>query len=115
VRVHDVGDYIYIGNHSSLTDDNGVQLAPFRNSAGVATDPTTVTILIEDGAGVTTAYTWPTGSPAVSKEATGRFYVARTPTAAEAGFWYFRLAGTGAVQTAEQGRLFVREQRPASP
>jgi hypothetical protein len=114
VQTHNVGDLIYIGNHSSLRDLDGNQLSAFLNESGAAADPTAVTIRVEDGTGETTVYTWPTGSPAVSKETTGRFYVARTPLAAEAGpFWYVRMEGTGTVQAVMQYRFRVREARPA--
>ena len=45
----------------------------------------------------------------LTKEATGRFY--RDVELDAAGEWRFRLAGSGAVQAAAEGRLFARKRR----
>jgi hypothetical protein len=115
MKRHLVGQLIYLGNHSSVTDEAGVQVGAFKNAAGQDTDPTTVTLRIEDGAGEVEVYTWPSGDQLATKEAgqTGRFYVPRTPSTAQAGVWHWRLEGTGAVQTAIQGRFYIVPARPA--
>jgi hypothetical protein len=112
LKRHLVGQLLYLGNHSSVTDEAGVQVGAFKNAAGQDTDPTTVTLRVTDGAGITTVYTY-NGSPAALKETTGRFYVARTPVQAEAGLWRWRLEGTGTVQAAIQGTFYVVPARPA--
>jgi hypothetical protein len=115
MRTHDVGELVYIGNHSTLLDDAGVAVEPFKVGA-TPTDPTTVTILVRVVAtDTTTVYSWPTGSPAATRETTGRFYVTRTPAEAEAGVWEIRIVATGAVQTAEQSAFYVKAARPVTP
>jgi hypothetical protein len=100
IHSYDVGDIVRLGNHSTNTDT-----AAFTDASGVATDPTTVTLVLDKPDGTTTTYTY-LGNPALLKETTGRYYVDVALTLA--GLWYYRLAGTGTVQAAAEGVLNVR-------
>jgi hypothetical protein len=107
IQTYDKSDRVRLGNHSTNTNT-----APFTTVGGVATDPTAVVLTVRKPDGTVTAYTWP--SPAtLSKEATGRFYVDVTLDAS--GLWAYELAGTGAVQAVEQGRLYVRSRWVEGP
>lgn len=102
----DIGDLVRLGNHSGDT-----ARAAFATAAGTATDPTEVTLRVKDPSGNVTVYRWPTpgaGESALTKEAgqTGRFYA--DVSLDEAGTWTYRLAGTGAVESAEETTLYVR-------
>lgn len=100
--VYDIGDRVRLGNHSAL----GV--AAFKNSAGADADPSAITLIVKDAAGISTTYTFG-GSPALQKETTGRYYVdIDLTTTAPPGTWYYRLAGTGTVMAAEEGSFTVR-------
>ncbi len=99
---YDKGDRIRLGNHSAL----GV--SAFKNSTGTDTDPTAVTLKVKDPEGTVVTYSWPTGSPALTRETTGRFYIdLDLPDNALVGTWYYRLAGTGTVMAAEEGSFVV--------
>ena len=77
------------------------------SSTGTLTDPTTVVLRYEDPSGTETTLTYGT-SPAsdIDKTATGT-YVAYI-TIDEAGTWYYRWIGTGAVVAQEEGTFDVR-------
>lgn len=97
-----VGHVARIGNHS--TND---EAEAFTDAAtGAATDPSGVTLKVVEPDGDTTTYTY-LGSPALSKETTGRYYVDVQLTGA--GMWSYRLAGTGSAQAAFEGQLHVRK------
>lgn len=68
--------------------------ATFRTAAGVATDPTTVTYRVLTPAGVETAYVYGTDEE-VTRTAAG-YYTLRLQLN-EAGTWWVRVEGTGAV------------------
>lgn len=74
--------------------------AAFTNLAGVATDPTAVTLQVKDPTGATVAGTTPTHG------ATGAYTYDLAITAS--GVWKYRFAGTGAVVAAEEAKVFVR-------
>jgi hypothetical protein len=79
--------------------------ASFTNSAGVATDPTTITCLVKlryvIGA-QTTTYTHPA---TITKDSTGEYHVDVTPDAE--GIWDYRWVGTGTVQAAAESAFNV--------
>lgn len=104
---YDIGDSIRLGNHAGENEDETVRGA-FTDIAGVATDPTTVSLVVRvPGSAAATTYGWPTGVDGnLSKEATGRFY--RDLAIATAGLWHWTLSGTGAVATAQSGAFYVR-------
>lgn len=99
----DIGDQPRLGNHAA----SGA--SAFTDAAGTATDPgTSVTLQVDKPTGASTTYTY-SGSPALFKEATGRFYV--NVTLDVAGLWSYRLLGVGtSVQTAAEGQLHVRQR-----
>lgn len=102
IRSYDTGDVVRLGNHSTNTDTSA-----FTDALGVATDPTGVTLVVDKPDGTTTTtYTY-AGSPALSKESTGRYYV--DVQLDQSGMWAYRLAGTGTAQAADEGQLHVRK------
>lgn len=108
ITAHDVGDRVRLGNS---TENTGADA--FTNLAGVATNPTEVTLRRQPfPSGTAVVYRWPTpavGESALTNESAGRFYAEWTPAAADAGIYAVELAGTGAVEHMDQWLLFVRE------
>ena len=98
------GDLIRIKNWDTEHPDG------FTNTAGVAADPTNVTLSVEKPDGTTTSYTY--AAATVSKEAIGKYYKDLAPD--QSGIWFWRWVGTGGVQAASQGSFFVVDKRPAS-
>lgn len=101
IASYDVGDQPRIGNHTGSGAD------AFTDAAGTATDPSTsVTLQVVKPGGTSTTYTY-SGSPALFKETTGRYYVDVILDAS--GLWSYRLLGVGtSIQTAAEGQLHVR-------
>ena len=113
-----VGDVKRLGNHQRTAGEIAAGItdrAAFLNAAGVATDPTTVTLRVRcSGQPGWTEYTWPTqaaGQLPLVKEAAGRFYADHLITAAPR--LYYELRGTGTVTEAEDGELVVQYPRIA--
>ena len=105
---YDVGDLIRLGNQAGDNEDETARVA-FTDIAGVAADPTSVSLVIKkpDGTGLT--YNYPTqgaGDGVLIKEATGRYY--RDLELDAHGLWHWTLSGTGVVETSESGAFFVR-------
>jgi len=73
--------------------------------AGVDTDPTAVTLKVKDPSGNIASYTWALGT--VTRSAAGIFY--KDISLDEAGEWFYRFEGTGAVESASEANLFVLE------
>ena len=93
MAVRDVGDRVRIST-------------TVLNSAGTATDPTTLTFKIVTPAGVTTTYVYGTDAELV-KASTGNYYVDyTTPTY---GRFPYRWVATGNVTQATEGTLVVRK------
>ena len=88
---HDIGDLIPVS-------------ATFKNAAGTATDPTTITFKLQSPAAVVTSYVYPTDAQLV-RDSAGVYHV-DVPLAA-AGVWYYRFEGTGAVAATEDGVLIA--------
>jgi hypothetical protein len=103
----DVHDLVRVGNHSG-TNDDGSSRAAFANAAGTATDPTAVTLTVKKPDGTLLAYGYtPAGADGtLTKESTGRFYF--DVAIDVSGIWYWRLRGTGTVETSEEGAFFVK-------
>jgi hypothetical protein len=101
ISTYQVGDLLRIGNHAGDTARTA-----FLNVSGVATDPTVVTFTVRKPDGTTTAYVYGTDAE-VQKEAatTGRYYMDLSLD--QSGIWTWELAGTGAVETAEQSQFRV--------
>jgi hypothetical protein len=108
IPAFDIGDRVRLGNASGDNDDGSAR-APFADTAGVATDPTSVVLTILQPDGSALAYSWPTqdtNDGLLTREAVGRFY--RDITLDADGTWSWELRGTGAVETSETGKLYVR-------
>lgn len=82
--------------------------AAFTDIAGVAADPTTVTLEVKNPAGARAVYTSAT-SPAVVNSAVGSYYC-DVPVAL-AGRWSYRWVGSGAVIAAAEGEFEVSLSR----
>lgn len=72
----------------------------FKNSAGAPTNPTAVTCTVQDPAGTVT-------TPTATNAGTGIYTANVDLTGGVAGMWWFRFAGTGTIQAAEEGWFFV--------
>lgn len=72
--------------------------------SGVNTDPTTVTLKVQNPAGTETSYTY--AASEVTKSATGVYY--KDVTLSTSGVWYYRWIGTGTVVSADEDYLFVK-------
>ena len=92
-NLYDVGDLVRISG-------------PFT-VAGVATDPTTVTLKIKDPSGNVATYTYALAE--IIKDSVGNYY--KDIIIDEAGYWYYRWEGTGTVQAADEKYLFVHTQQ----
>lgn len=104
----DRGDLIRLGNPVGDNDDGSAR-EPFTNIDGVATDPTIVSLRILKPSGATLTYNWPAqgeGDDVLIREGVGRFYF--DVALDEFDTWAWQLAGTGAVETTENGRFHVR-------
>ena len=101
ITSYDVGDRVRLGNHSSNPSTGAI-----TDVNGDPSDPTDITLVVAKPDGDADTYTF-NGTPPLSKEAVGRYYV--DVTLDQAGLWTYRLAGTGAVVIAEEGQLHVRK------
>jgi hypothetical protein len=97
---HDIGDLIPVS-------------ATFKNAAGAATDPTTITFRLQKPNGTVTAYVYPTDAQLV-RDSAGVYHVdvalaaADLPTSLSfTPLWYYRFEGTGAVAATEDGVLLA--------
>ena len=108
IPAYDVGDRLRLGNQAGDNEDETARGA-FTDITGTAADPTTVSLELRKPDGTELVYNWPTqgaGDGVLTQEGTGRFY--RDVSMDAAGLWWWVLSGTGSVETAEQGALFVR-------
>ena len=80
--------------------------AAFTTTSGSAADPTGLTFKLKDTTGSTATYVYGTDA-ALVKDSTGNYHVDYAPAAA--GNYYYRFAGTGAVQAAGEELFSVRE------
>jgi hypothetical protein len=76
----------------------------FTNTAGTATDPTTIICRVRTPTGTTTTYLYLTDA-ALVKDSTGNYHVDINAT--ESGVWWVRWEGTGTVVQAEEDSFFV--------
>ena len=79
----------------------------FTNSAGVAADPTTITLNVKDPSGNVGTYTYALAE--ITKSATGVYY--KDISLDETGYWYYQWAGTGAVESVDEDYLVVRSRQ----
>lgn len=93
-----------MGDTYDIGDQVTVQ-ATFRNTAGTKTNPTDTTLKYKDPSGNVTTV----NNASLSTPSTG----VKTYDIAvdEAGQWWYRFAGTGAVVAAEEGTFDVRPQQ----
>ena len=78
----------------------------FTDMDDTATDPTTVTLLLESPSGTVTTLTH--GAGEITRASVGSYYYDRLVD--ESGLWEWRWVGTGAVQRARQGRFYVKPE-----
>ena len=106
----DIGDRDRIGN-PAIDPATGVTLAlppaPFTTDGGPL-DPTEVLLTVLKPDGTSLLYGWPApeANGQLEHESVGRFYV--DVTYDQHGTWRYRLAGTGTVVAAEEGRVVVK-------
>jgi hypothetical protein len=92
-EVYAIGQAVRIHN----TDD------PFRNWAGVPTNPTAATLHVEDPSGNQS-------TPALTNDSAGVYH--HDLTVDEPGKWYWRIQGTGAIVAATlDGEIHVADSR----
>lgn len=77
-------------------------------AAGVATDPTALTVTVQAPNGTQTQYVYGDDAFPVRAEA-GEFYVDITPTAA--GKWAYQFRSTGTGQAMDEGEFEVEQPR----
>ena len=91
------------------TYDKGSTVKIYTSSvfsvSGVATDPTTVTLLVEDPNGTETTYTYALGQ--ITKAATGSYY--KEVQMSTSGTWHYRWVGTGTCAAVDEGYLYIRD------
>lgn len=92
-NIYDVGDSIRTA-------------VSFQNIAGVATDPTTITLKIQDPSGNETTLVFGVDA-AVVKDAVGLYH--SDVTIDENGDWYYRWEGIGALIGAAEFLFRIRE------
>jgi hypothetical protein len=86
-----------------MTVGDLVRITGTFSVAGVATDPTTVTLKVRTPSGAVSTYTYAGGG--VTKDATGVYR--RDVSATEPGRWLYRWEGTGTAEAAEEGSFDV--------
>ena len=91
--LYDIGDLVRI-------------TGTFTTLAGAAQDPTTVSLVVTNPAGVSTTYTYALAE--VTKSATGVYY--KDVSATSSGTWLWRWVSTGTGQAGEEGEFEVRQQ-----
>ena len=89
--------------------DSSVLTATFTVS-GTNTDPTTVTLYVNDPSGNVSTYTY--SGATITKSATGIY--TKTIDLDEAGTWLYRWETTGTAKAAEEGSLSVQKQVTAT-
>ena len=90
---------------ANIYDKNDlVRLSATFTVASVATDPTAISLKVQDPSGNETTYTYALAQ--VTKDGTGLYHYDLTID--ETGYWYYRWEGTGAVVSAAEAHLLVR-------
>lgn len=74
-------------------------------TSGAATDPTTVTLLVQDPNGTETSYTYALGQ--VTKDGTGLY--SKSITMSTPGTWYYKFIGTGTCAAVDKGHLIIED------
>ena len=90
---------------ANIYDKNDlVRISATFTVASVNTDPTTVSLKVQDPSGNEATYTYALGQ--VTKDSTGNYHYDLAID--ESGYWYYRWEGTGAVVSAAEAHLLVR-------
>lgn len=89
-NIYDVGD--------------SVRLAVSFTKKNVLTDPSTVTVKVQDESGAESDYTYALAE--VTKDGTGQYHKDIYPD--KAGTWYYRWEGTGPATAAEEKSFILR-------
>jgi hypothetical protein len=76
--------------------------AAFLTNGTTATDPTTITLIVRNPAGVETSYT-----AGFSHPTTGNYAYNYDLTNALSGIWWYRYVGTGSAQAANENSFWV--------
>ena len=84
-----------------------VRLSVTFTVSSTATDPTTVTLKVQDPSGNEATYTYALAQ--VTRDDTGDYHYDLTLD--EAGAWSYRWEGTGTVTAAYEGELWVKGSR----
>lgn len=71
---------------------------------GTATDPTTVTLKVQDPTGAETTYTYALSQ--ITKSTTGIYY--KDLTLNISGYWHYRWEVTGAVVASDEDKVFTK-------
>jgi len=88
---------IDFGSNPTLTCDFDID--------DVLTDPTAVSLQVEDPAGTISSYSYPA---TISKSATGQYF--KTIACGIAGEWEHEWTGTGAVEAVKTKRFIIKRQ-----
>jgi len=83
--------------------DQSVRLWAVFEVDGVLTDPTTITVKVQDPSGNEATYTYAGGT--VTRHSTGLYY--KDVLIDESGTWYYKYIGTGSVSAAEERSFSV--------
>lgn len=94
-----------MANPNTYDKGDVVRLTGTFTVDGVATDPTTVTLKVQEPDGTETTYTYALAT--VTKVSTGVYR--KDITIDESGYWYYRWEGTGTVATSGEAVLLTRE------
>jgi hypothetical protein len=81
-----------------------VRLQCYFYLSSVLTDPTTITLKIEDPSGNIDTYTY--SGAHITKSGTGDYY--KNVSLDEEGSWKWRWVGTGTVESSDEGEVEVR-------
>jgi len=104
---YDVGDTVVLiatfrARSISVTTANNEPVVTYPD----LTDPTTVTLSVEDPSGNVASYTY--AAAEITQQATGIYYYEQAVD--EAGTWQYRWVGTGDCAAAEEGEFVARTQ-----
>jgi hypothetical protein len=91
----EMADEIFVGGTRRLSTEFTV--------SSVATDPTTVSLVVTTPSGAATTYTYALAQ--VTKSTTGNYYKDITWT--EKGWWKWRWEGTGTCAQVDEGHIYV--------
>lgn len=89
--------------------DRPIVRVEFRDEVGALTSPTTVVFSYQRPNGAEVVNQAPTSNP------TAGVFTYALPTIDQAGTWWYRAKGTGALVAAVEGSFEVRRSRFASP